>query len=169
MLSIPGFDWVASSGHYGAQIRSAIHAFKYADGKELATPLAGRLIAMADFPPGQIDAIAPVPLHQNRLAERGYNQCQLLAEHLAAAIDLPCRSDCITRIRDTGAQALIDSDKRRANVQDAFLASPAVAGLAILLIDDVVTTGATLSECARALRARGANAVYALALCHARD
>ena len=139
---------------------------KYEGAPELAMPLAARLQQLIDTLPGSADAIVPVPLSSQRLAERGYNQCELLGWHLSVKCEIPCRPGWLQRTRDTGQQVGLTVDARRVNVRDAFAASEDVRGRSVLLIDDVVTTGSTLSECALALRRKGAAAVYALTVSH---
>jgi ComF family protein len=105
-----------------------------------------------------------VPLHCERLAERGYNQAELLARALSQRIHVAVRTDLIRRARHTRAQVGLNAQERAANVQDAFLADPACAGMTLLLIDDVYTTGATLTACAIAARDAGAHRVCGLTL-----
>lgn len=104
------------------------------------------------------DAIVPVPLSRQRLAQRGYNQALELARLVARGLRVPLASRWLQRTRDTPPQAELDAAARRANLRGAF-AAPAPAalrGLHLALFDDVVTTGATAGECARVLRAAGA-------------
>ena len=105
-----------------------------------------------------------VPLHAERLAERGYNQSELLATAFGQSAGLPCRPDWIARHASTRPQVGLGAEERRANVAQAFVADAAVAGRALLLVDDVYTTGSTLNACAAAARTAGARAVFALAL-----
>lgn len=150
---------------YAPPLRPAIHALKYEQQPALA-PLLGRyLVAAFAHPEWQavrIDAVAPVPLHAERLAARGYNQSALLAAHFCAATGLPMEKNWLERHRDTRPQVGLNLQERRQNVVGSFRAQPAVAGKRLLLIDDVYTTGATLRACATAARAAGATAVYAL-------
>lgn len=155
-------------------MREAIHALKYENRPELGPYLARYLIAVFAAPPwtphagevnmGKIDAVVPVPLHAERLAERGYNQSELLAASFCAATGLHCAPAWLARIRATRQQVGLGPEERHANVADAFDADPAVAGQTLLLIDDVRTTGATLRACATAALAAQATAVYALTL-----
>jgi ComF family protein len=150
-------------------LRGAIHTFKYEDRPELARPLARYLTAAFDTADWQacrcaIDAVVAVPLHDQRRAERGYNQAELLAVEFAHAVDLACRPNWIERHACTRPQVGLSADERRVNVEQAFAAHPEVAGRTLLLIDDVYTTGSTFNACAAAAVAAGARAVYALAL-----
>jgi ComF family protein len=152
-----------------APLREAIHALKYDDRPALALPLSRYLVATFRQDPWlrltpRIDAVVPAPLHPARLQERGYNQSELLAEHFASACHLPIHPDWLERIRATRQQVGLSAFERQQNVFGAFRASPAVAGQILLVVDDVFTTGATLSACADAALAAGAARVYALTL-----
>ena len=110
----------------------------------------------------QFDIIVPVPLHPTRQRERGFNQAGLLAELLSARISIPCKS-MLERVRYTTTQTALDRAERMENLHNAFRLrkNADVRGLQVLLIDDVLTTGSTLSECARVLKRAGATSVYA--------
>ena len=162
---------------YTHPLQQAIRRFKFSEGKdnqypsrpELAVPLSRYLTVtfmhqlLPDLP-SPIDAIVPVPLHEERLAARGYNQAELLAAPLAHAVNLPLRPHLLHRTRMTAQQSQLSAAERQANVADAFAAHSAVAGQHILLVDDVCTMGATLRACADAALQGGARAVSALAL-----
>ncbi|MHA6206288.1 ComF family protein [Dyella soli] len=112
--------------------------------------------------------ILPVPLHRSRLRQRGYNQARELARPLAGALALPLRHDLLERTRPTHAQTELDAIARRRNVRAAFVARADVTWPAhVALFDDVMTTGATLAECARALRQAGVQRVDVWALARA--
>lgn len=150
-------------------LREAIHAFKYEKQPELAPLLARYLVAVfAEEPwttlPYPITAVVPVPLHEQRLAERGYNQSELLAASFCHVVDLPLQSNWIERTRDTPHQVGLDRSDRAKNVAGAFAATGSLHGENILLVDDVHTTGATIRACCMAARVAGANAVYSLTL-----
>ncbi|NJN82662.1 MAG: ComF family protein [Caldilineaceae bacterium] len=150
-------------------LRPAIHEFKYENRIELADLLARYLVAAHAHRewhalPVPIGGVSPVPLHAERLASRGYNQSELLASAFCRFTGLTLRSEWIQRQRDTRPQVGLKANERRANVMDAFLATADLRGQAILLIDDVFTTGATLTACAAAAHDAGAAAVYALTL-----
>ncbi|MBX4211624.1 MAG: hypothetical protein KW806_02415 [Candidatus Yanofskybacteria bacterium] len=107
--------------------------------------------------------VIPVPLHYRRLNWRGFNQAELLAKQIARYFKLPLETSTLTRIRSTEPQAFItDRDDRIKNTQDIFACSGTITASSILLIDDICTTGATLNECARVLKVRGAQRVSAL-------
>ena len=109
------------------------------------------------------DAVAPVPPHRTRLARRGFNQAELIAKSVTAGINVPV-SDKLKVVRRTRDQVELSADARRSNVAGAYASRGPVAGR-ILLVDDVFTTGATLSECATVLKKAGAVEVHALSLC----
>lgn len=150
-------------------LRHFIHLLKYEQRPELAPALARYLTAAVQHPDWDpirptLDVLVPVPLHKARRAERGYNQSELLAIGLSARSGIPLAADLLQRIKPTRAQVGLTAAERQANVGDAFVASPACRGLHILLIDDVYTTGATLTACAQAALAAGAIAVCGLTL-----
>jgi len=142
-----------------------IHSLKYEGYFALAEPLARRLIAgwpAWDQPP---DLILPIPLHSRRQRRRGYNQSELLARPLARAVGIPFSAAALRRTRHTPPQVGLGPAARADNVKGAFAADPAaVGGRHVLLIDDVLTTGATMSAAAEALLAAGAASVSAYCL-----
>ena len=150
-------------------IRSAILAFKYRGRTRLVDFLASALTLPLQTRPLEVDAVVPVPLWPARLRERGFNQSNLLASRLAQACDWPLRQDYLIRSRDTKRQTELSAPERQGNVAGAFACTPGadVAGLRILLVDDVCTTGATLNACAAPLIAGGALGVWGLVV--ARD
>jgi ComF family protein len=156
---------VATAVHQG-KIQVAIHGLKYENTPQLAQPLGKRLSDCLLRLNWTIDIIVPVPLHTKRLAERGYNQSQILAEVVAAQTGLSCTPQAVQRQRETRSQVEVGTrEQRLINVADAFLADPRLVGQKkILLVDDVCTTGATLSACAQAALEAGAAAVYALTI-----
>ncbi len=111
------------------------------------------------------DLVMPVPLHPDRLRKRGYNQAALVAVVLARRLGRPYREGLLMRRRATRSQVELNGQERAANMRDAFgWSGQPLAGQRVLLFDDVCTTGATLNECARAVRAAGAAEVWALTL-----
>ena len=120
------------------------------------------------MPPPLPDALIPVPLHPSRLRDRGYNQALELARPLAAALGIPLRDDLLTRTRATTAQSNLDSAQRLHNLRGAFaIADPSVFPAHVAVIDDVMTTGATLHECTRTLLHAGVVRVDVWALARA--
>ncbi len=159
---------IRSACVYEGVARKAIHALKYRHRQTLAAPLAELLAAELRRRPLQIDLLVPVPLHPVRLAERGYNQSDLLAGELGALVGVPV-ANCLERRRETRTQAELGAHARLANVRGAFecVGPEAVASRRVGIVDDVCTTGATLEDCARALRAAGCSAAWGLTV--ARD
>ena len=151
-------------GPHAEPLRGAIHALKYERRTALAAPLAALLGERWQTAGIPVAGILPIPLHPNRLRERGFNQSELLATHAAARLRLPVRADLLQRERDTPHQVGLGRADRLVNVEGAFSAAPEVAGQAWLLLDDVCTSGATLEASAQALLDAGAGAVYALTL-----
>src|SRR5439155_26039653 len=113
-------------------------------------------------------AVVPVPLHWRRRWRRGYNQAAVLAPALASGLQIPCRERWLRRVRATPLQTSIAPSARRENVRGAFRATadPRLRGQTVLLVDDVLTTGSTASEAARALKAVGVARVVVAALAH---
>jgi competence protein ComFC len=159
------FDAAVAAFRSRGVVRQIIHRFKYSHDIHLRFPIADWLAATLDDPRlagRRIDVVIPVPLHPTRKRERGFNQAELLAELFSARAGLPMHA-ALERIRYTTTQTAYDRAERIENLRDAFrLRKKAdVRGLHVLLIDDVLTTGSTLSECARVLKAGGAITVHA--------
>lgn len=148
---------------YDEPARRAIHCLKYRGRRRMGGVLAEALATT--LTPPEADALIPVPLHPERLSERGFNQAEELANSLGLCWGIPVCSRGLERERDTGHQARLNREARQGNVAGAFFwHGPGRPPARIILIDDVVTTGATLSACAEALLAAGAEQVHAIAL-----
>jgi len=156
------FDEVFCYGAYEGTLRKLIHLFKYSGMRGLAQPLGG-MLANALPRARQFDAVTAVPLHWRKRWVRGYNQSQLLGRVIARRRRIPLIR-ALRRVSATRVQAGLSNAQRRQNVAGAFAARRRVAGMRILLIDDVMTTGATAGACARALKKAGARSVSLLAL-----
>ena len=157
-----GFDEAFCYGAYEGALRKLIHLFKYGGMRRLARPL-GALLADALPRDRQFDLVTAVPLHWRKRWLRGFNQSELLGKAIARARGIRMRS-VLRRQGATRAQAGLSNAQRRENVAGAFRARRRVAGLRILLIDDVMTTGATAGACAVALKKAGARSVSLLTL-----
>jgi ComF family protein len=165
----PAYDYARSAAVYGGVMRDALHRFKFDGRRALAQPLADLAVEQCGTSlPDGIVAVIPVPLARDREWERGYNQAALLAERVAKRLDVPIRAGWLGRQRATTPQTDLPAAERFANVRGAFRATSAVAGRHVLLVDDVLTTGATLAECARALRAAGASCIGVLTVARVR-
>ncbi len=153
---------VRAFGRYDGRLREAVHALKYRKCLALADPLGTALahVVLSDPLLAAADVLVPVPLHPGRYSERGFNQAEEIGRVAARRSGIPLRH-LLVRVRPTAPQTELDEEERRRNVRDAFAVRGAAAGLRVLLVDDVVTTGSTLRECARALRRAGARDVYA--------
>lgn len=158
-------------GTYEGKLRELVLRLKNAHSEVLAE-LIGELWADRDrtrFEELRLDAVVPVPLHWRRFWQRGYNQSQAIARGLAQRLGLPCQTRWLRRVRHTPPQTSQSRSGRRDNVRGAFAVRSAapVSGQSILLVDDVMTTGSTASEAARALIRSGANRVVLAALARA--
>ena len=158
-------DGIRAPFLFEGAIRNAIHSFKYKGIRAAVTELGDLLSGyMADHRvPGTV--IMPVPLHSRRLRDRGYNQSALLARRLAKLSGIAIDEGLLTRIKDTPPQVATTSRfQRRDNVKDSFQCRGDGSGLDVILVDDVATTGSTLSACASALKDSGAASVWGLIL-----
>lgn len=158
-------DGIRAPFLFEGPIRNAIHSFKYKGVKAAQTEL-GDLLSRYKAShriPGTV--IMPVPMHSRRLRDRGYNQSSLLARRLAKITEISFEDALLRRIIDTPPQVATTSrNQRRDNVQDSFRCYGDAGGLQVLLVDDVATTGSTLSACAAALKDSGAASVWGLVL-----
>jgi len=164
---VRGFDAAYSFGFYEAELRQLIHLFKYGRVRTLSGPL-GKLLALALPREQAFDVIVPMPLYWRKRWQRGFNQSELLAREIGRRMHTPVEN-ALRRVRNTAAQAGLTSAKRRLNVSGAFQAKKRanIDGRRVLLIDDVMTTGATAASCARALQRAGARQVTLLTLARA--
>jgi ComF family protein len=144
----------------------AIWALKYGRRLDVGRRLGRELALARRYPPGQHDILIPVPLHPRRLRWRGFNHACVLAAPTARTLGIPLAARLLHRTRDTESQVTLTEPERHRNVRQAFSVPcrDRVAGSRVLLVDDVLTTGATANACATALRAAGARAVDVLTL-----
>jgi len=147
------FHKARSIGVYEGGLLEAVHSFKYNGKTALARPL-GRMMAEAITRPSDYHLIIPIPLHRIRLRERGFNQSLLLAREMSNTLGIPIDYINLKRVRPTEPQINLKGRDRLKNVKGAFAVADekAFKGKRILLVDDIYTTGATVSECARALK-----------------
>jgi ComF family protein len=171
-IIVPGIDEVFCVGMFAGPLREAVHKFKYESDTPLAMVL-GELMEdtlsdenlpkrLREVPP----TLVPVPLHYRRERQRGYNQCALLSEVIAGKTGWETRRDLV-RVKITRAQVGLSGKERTLNVEDAFAWNSATVPPHVMLVDDVCTTGATLAECAAAIKKAGGVRVYAAVVARA--
>ena len=154
--------WARARGavSFNAPARELVHALKYRDQHSIAKLMARLMVRSAADVLSQADCLVPVPLYRMRLWQRRFNQAALLARHMQTLGAVPCRPHLLARTRPTQAQVGLDLANRRKNVRGAFRVPDEalfdVAGKACVLVDDVMTTGATAEACTRALLKAGA-------------
>ncbi len=159
---------IRSLGAFDDSYQKLIHRFKYDKriplGRRLAKRLAQTLAQRSDF--ADCDLVIPVPLHRARHRERGFNQSEILAEGISEATNISLAKDILKRKKNTRDQTHLNAQERAENVRDAFIVTHAanLSGKKVILVDDVMTTGATLKECARILREAGAAKIIAATL-----
>lgn len=161
--SPPAYDSALGAYRYKGCVRTLIARMKFQGEPRLSAKAflpTMQDLAKAHFP--DADLILPVPLSRAHMAKRGYNQSAYLARPLAAALRIAMREDMLWRVRNTLRQSDLPKAERERNMEDAFAASLSVRGHHVLLIDDVLTTGHTVSSCAKTLKAAGAASVCVL-------
>lgn len=164
MKKPPLFSLAMSFGIYDGALAEAINIYKFHGIKRLYRPL-GKLLLEFDLT--GFDTVVPVPLSHRGLRDRGFNQSLLLAKAISSKAKVPLISDRLRKIRETPPQIGLNSKERTANLKGAFRVNGKFAGMRILLIDDVMTTGATANECSKQLLKAGASDVTVLTLARA--
>lgn len=169
LRTFPGLPIALATGAHAGVLRDAVHALKYEGALDVAEVLAARAVAALYQHPIAFDLIVPVPLSIVRWRERGYNQSEVIGAHMAALLNQPLAPpEALVRWRATPPQVGRSRLQRQVNVSGAFTASArAVTAARVVLLDDVMTSGATLQECAAALVAAGARSVSALTIAEA--
>jgi ComF family protein len=159
-------DGMRSPFRFDGVMRQAIHELKYRNLKAIARCLAGLLFKYVQANPVPGEVLVPVPLHNRRLRQRGYNQSSLIARELGKLAVLPLSEGCLIRLKNNPPQARTETvDQRRRNVSGVFACDDhRLSGKHVLLIDDVCTSGATLEACAIALKSVGVSSVWGLTL-----
>ncbi|MCL5037356.1 MAG: ComF family protein [Chloroflexi bacterium] len=166
----PFFHRADSVYIYCGAIRNALLAWKYRSVESLGPVMTALLIEGVkknEISLAGIDLILPVPLHEKRVKERGFNQAEVLAAAVSEEFKIPIKTNHLKRVRATALQSKLNKEQRINNVRGAFslLWAGKLRGKSVLLVDDIMTTGSTLNECARLLRNAGARQVSALTLC----
>jgi competence protein ComFC len=153
---------------FAGPVREALHRLKYKRDMGLGEALAQPLIELYNSLDWEAELILPVPLSQERLKERGYNQATFLAQPIALACGVRYASHALKKIKNTPSQVGLSPKQRRENVSGAFWADQScIYGKRVVIVDDVMTTGATLEACGQALMAAGASDVWGLTLARA--
>lgn len=170
--TLPWYDEFAKSAFaYLSPIAELVNIYKFSGATYLTDDFADALALSfrRKHDAAAVDVVVPVPLHPNRLRERGYNQSGLLAAAFARRIGRLCDAKSLVKIRDTEHQSRSTGDERRANLKNAFrVTEPSrIRGRTVVLVDDVMTTGATIDDCERALLAGGAFRVIPFTLAKA--
>ncbi len=161
------FSGVTALGAHQDLLRDAVHRFKYRNDINLDRPL-GKMLARALEPSAaKFDLLVPVPLHQSKLRQRGYNQSMLIARQLSRTLQLPMASDLLRRKDSAAVQKEMAARDRAKNVRGIFTCSRPLSQRSILLVDDVMTSGATARECSRTLLAAGAASIHVAVLSRA--
>ena len=164
------FDFCLAPLYYRDAVRRSILRFKFYGARAYCKAYAGIIAgAVRNEPEAVFDVIAWAPVSKSRLRKRGYDQARLIAECMSEALGFPCRQ-LLKKIRHTPPQSrIVGEEKRRANVSGAYAVCPDedIKDLKILLVDDVITTGSTLSECTRTLLMAGADRVICAVLARA--
>lgn len=165
LRSAPPFDYARSFGLYDGVLRKAIYHLKYFGLKRLARPLAELMMEM-QLP--RVDAVIPVPLHKSRHRQREFNQSALVARHMARKLNAELIINGLTKTRETAPQVGLNYKERMKNVRNAFSVQDdgRISGMKIILVDDVVTTGSTIRECAKELKKAGASSIFAVSIAH---
>jgi ComF family protein len=171
LKKLPLYDYCYSLFRYEGEVIQLVHQLKFRDkisyarsiGELLCNCLQAEIERAADRP----DCLLPVPLHNTRLRQRGYNQSIEIARVIARKLAIPIEFDLVQRQRHTQAQSGLNASQRRKNIRNAFRVSSAVNYEHILIIDDVVTTGATINELARLLKRHGVARVGVLSFARA--
>ncbi len=157
----PPFSKVINYGLYEGALAEAINQLKFHGVKRLSKPL-GILLQSLDLP--AMDSIVPVPLSIKGLRERGFNQSLLIARIVSKKISAPLLMDILLKKKETPPQVGLSAKERLLNLKNAFEVNRDIKGLRLLLVDDVMTTGATVTECSKVLMKAGAKEVIVLTL-----
>ena len=167
-LEPPMYRFMRSWAVFDSPVQNALHTIKYRRNVGLADSIAVQLVGFVHSLRWDIDLILPVPLGRQRLKERGYNQVGLMARPLAYELGLMYKPNAVWKSRETRSQVGLTVSQRRENVSKAYQADPSVVNRkSILLMDDVATTGSTISACTEALLSAGAREVYVLTIARA--
>lgn len=161
----PHHDECVSPFIFSGTMQELIWRFKYAGQYPLARVLAGMFAAEIDIE-NRPEAIVATPIHRSKLRERGYNQSYLLAKHLARLLDIPLLTNAIVKPKATQAQAKLSMKARQTNLRGSFAVTQKITQKHIAIVDDVITTGATMNEISKTLKKNGVDYVQAWGLAY---
>ncbi len=153
---------------FGDHVRDLVHLLKYSGRRDVGRFFGGKIsdILSDNGPFASADGLVPVPLHKVRQRERGYNQSEVIAEQISTITGVPILAKAVKRVRMTKSQTKLDRNERRSNVAGAFRASEELDGRKVIILDDVITTGATTREVALAITNTGGKVLCALCVAH---
>lgn len=163
LLISEGLDAAYSGWYYSDGIDDVIHSLKYNDRAKLGLELGrhlGQYLSPETF--GTVDFLTSVPLHNVKFRDRGYNQAEWISKGVADIWQIPYKKQILKRNRFTVSQTTLNKEERKTNMANAFKSQESVKNKSIAIIDDVLTTGSTMSACAVSLKQAGALHVYAL-------
>lgn len=164
----PAYRMMRSWAVFDSPIQNGLHTMKYRRNIGLGEAIAMQMVEFVRSLEWPIEIMMPVPLGKNRLRERGYNQVGLVARPLAYQLGLKYEPDALWKMRETRSQVGLTESQRRENVQAAYQADPTIVNRkSILIMDDVATTGSTISACTQALLSAGAQEIYVLTIARA--
>lgn len=161
-------SFVIAPLHYSGAVISAIHNLKFNFMQDVADALCYYINTYIsvfeedEFSLNNFDMLVPVPLSNQRLNERGYNQAELIALNISSHFNIPLEKNILFKTKNTKPQSTLSHDKRKENIKNAYSCNHDVSGKNIILVDDVFTTGNTLDACAKVLKDRGAKTVSAI-------
>lgn len=167
LIGRPRFRSLRAWAVFEDPVQSVLHKLKYRRDLSLGDAIAAAMMPFVHGLNWNMDMIVPVPLGKQRMRERGYNQVAMIAKPLAMGLGLQYSSHALVRRKETRSQVGLNREERQKNVHGAFRADVGVKGKVVLIMDDVSTTGSTLSSGADALYAAGAKDVYALTVARA--
>lgn len=167
LASRPRFISLRAWGVFEGSLQAALHKLKYRRDLSMGEALAAGMMPFVQDLNWQVDLVVPVPLGKQRIRERGYNQVAMIAKPLAMGLGLQYSEKALLRRKETRTQVGLSREERHKNVHEAFQADKGVNGRSVLIMDDVSTTGSTLSSGADALYTAGAKSVYALTVARA--
>lgn len=163
----PHFHALRAWAAFDEPVQSALHKLKYRRDISMGDALAAQMIPFVKSLNWRVDLLIPIPLSRERMKERGYNQVAMIANPLAMALGIRYAPNGLVRQKATRSQVGLSRAERRNNVHEAFRAGDDIKSKSILIVDDVSTTGSTLSAGAQALHAAGASQVFALTVARA--